>query len=306
MDIYSAEAQVKKLLEYVTSLSESQSKMYKKTKVRLNDLASTCSQVVEVISRILQERALEENDSDSEFGGHADVDIMGALANMQMQIDTLHRFVLPPKDEFEHSEISTKSDLTSAVRKRVFSDYKSALRGCAVSASPYPAVVELSDVLWTWFRARFVNSLNVDSGFRYNIRRWPEWIKDIVVMYGYSIDNNSTTEFVQEFKSWCNELSFSTANAKYAVPFNIYQFDKHPESDKLSVTAVILWDMLLDSGLSKISAETKGSDLYPSASAIYDMCEQLAPEVLDSYRHYKTDASIDRRFKILRADEVMK
>lgn len=304
MDIYSAEAQVKKLLEYVTTLSQSQSRMYNKTKVRLSELASTCSQVVEVISTILQDRALEECDQGPEFETQSDPDIRVALANMQSQLNALQQFV--NSSPVSPTPVAPKVELSAATRKRVFADYKSALSKCASSASAYPAVIEISDLLWTWFKARFVSASNVNSSFQYNIRRWPEWIRDIVVMYGNAIETDTASTFVSDFQSWCNNLSYSEAKDRYAVPYSIYGFNKHKDPESLTLTSVILWDMLMDAGLSNISTDMQSSDLYLSSSAIYDLCEQLAPDVLDKYRHYKTDPAIDRRFRLLRADEVLK
>lgn len=306
MDIYSAEAQVKKLLEYVTSVSQSQSRMYNKTKVRLSELANTCSQVVEVISTILQDKALEDCDQGSEFETGSDPDIRIALANMQSQLNALQQFVNPTAPAVMTPSVAPKSELSAAVRKRVFSDYKIALSGCAAMPSPYPCVIELADMLWTWFRARFVNSSNANSGFQYNIRRWPEWIRDIVIVYGNAVETQTASTFVADFRTWCNSLAFSEAKSKYAVPYSIYEFNKHPNRETLTLTSVILWDMLMDLGLSKISVETQSSSLYLSSSAIYDLCETISPDVLDHYKHYKTDPAIDKRFKILRADEVMK
>ena len=73
MDIYTAEIQIKRLLEYFEDIEEKKPLMYQKSKDRYRDLASNCLQVVRVISNILQDETLMNDDV--EFSGSQKKDI---------------------------------------------------------------------------------------------------------------------------------------------------------------------------------------------------------------------------------------
>ena len=92
MDIYSAEIQVNKLLNYVKGLSGTDHKLYKKSKNRLKELANTCNEVVSVISELIQDEALVNNDESDEFGGADTADFNSVLNSMEGQIAELRQF----------------------------------------------------------------------------------------------------------------------------------------------------------------------------------------------------------------------
>lgn len=298
MDIYSAETSVKRLLEFVESLAKRDTRMYKPSRDRLRELASTCERVVDVISSILQEGALESVD-DAEFNSSSDPEIVAALSRMQSQIAQLQSFIVPGTQ----SVPIVKSDISSATRKLVISDYREALNAIADKQSCYPAVNEVSALLWKWFRARFIDRQNIATDFRYNIRRLSDWVRDTVILYGHAVENNTADAFISMFDEWCNSLMYAESRDRHAVPYCIYEFDKNPSSEMMTLTGAVLWDMLMDHGLIGISSELRNSDLYLDPSAIYNLCDSIAPEVLDNYRNYKSDDTIKSRFMQLRAED---
>ena len=298
MDIYGAETTVKRLLEFVKSLAKRDTRMYKPSRDRLRELASTCEQVVEVISTILQEGALESVD-DVEFNSSSDPEIVAALSRMQSQISQLQSFIVPGTPVVP----AVKSDISCATRKIVISDYRTTLNDAANIKSCYPAVNEISAALWKWFRTRFIDRQNVATDFRYNIRRLPDWIRDIVILYGHAIETKTADSFLSMLNEWCDALMYAESRDRYAVPYCIYEFDKNPSGQLLTLTSVVLWDMLMDHRLNNISSESRNSDLYLDPYAIYNLCDSIAPEVLDNYRSYRSDESIRSQFILIRAEE---
>ena len=105
------------------------------------------------------------------------------------------------------------------------------------------------------------------------------------------------------FDEWCNSLMYAESRDRHAVPYCIYEFDKNPSGEMMTLTGAVLWDMLMDHGLLGISSELRNSDLYLDPSAIYNLCDSIAPEVLDNYRNYKSDDTIKSRFMQLRAED---
>ena len=113
MDIYSAEIQVNKLLDYVKSLSDAKPRMYQKSKDRLKELASTCNQVVSVIAEILQDEALL-SDQD-EFGGSNVNDFNAVLNSMEDQITELRQFLSTPRTTSYDTDLNSTSAKKQAI-----------------------------------------------------------------------------------------------------------------------------------------------------------------------------------------------
>ena len=275
MDIYSAEIQVKKLLNYVMSLSDSKTRMYQKSKDRLKELAGTCNQVIAVISEILQDEALV--DDQDEFGGSAS-DFNAVLNSMEDQITELRQFLSAPRT-------SSTSTVSVNARKQALVTYKNCLSSVANSDI---AVVEAKDcvnLLWSWFNARFLNG---PSSFKYNMKRLPGWVRDIVVLYSYHFENHTLETFKDEFYKW---IATIPKGNNYAVPYEVYSFDKSPDPELATLSSVVIWDVLLDYGLKDLCCDSS-SELYPSEDCIYTLVGSLKSSVMDPYQNYLYDRTI--------------
>ena len=233
--------------------------MYKSTKDRYKDILDACSSVVHILSDLLAE------DTDIHETGQV-----------------LHQVPSIP------SPVTT---ISTTSRKQLVSLYGKVLSKMSSSLIPYPVVSDVVKLLWNWFDARFFKSSTLDSGFRYNIKRIPSWICDIVIVYSKHVVNNTSDMFIREFNRWCMSLCDPTTTTKFAIPYDVYMVDTSPSSCDMSLTAVVMWDMLVDYGLSELcdSNEAPG---YLSDSIIYDKCGQLHPTLLDNYRNYKSDPNI--------------
>ena len=280
MDIYSAEIQVNKLLNYVNGLSDAKPRMYQKSKDRLKELANTCKEVIVVISEILQDEALVTDNSD-EFGG-SDIRAFNSMLNcMEDQISELRLFLNSPRAESVN--LSETDDSSKSAKKTAFSDYKTCLNSLAHSNIQVAEADECSKLLWRWFSARFMDHA---AGFRYTMKKVPQWLRNIVVLYCYHLESGDLMSFVTMFYNWISAIDFSS---NYAVPYEVYQLDKFCDPNKMTLTAVVMWDILLDYGLRDLC---KTSDLYLTEDAVYTLVGALNSSIMDPYTNYTYDQSI--------------
>lgn len=289
MDIYSAETIIKKLLVYVEDLADNQSKhrMYSKSKDRLKEIATTCNQVVAIISTILEDEVLQ--DDSIEFGQRSDLNLM--LADMQNQIDHIKRFT---ENDVRPTSVATSETtyvITPAARKNALKQYSQVLSKLSNASTDYVFADRCSKLLWAWFDVRFHQTITADSSFRYSMKKFPEWIQAIVILYGNAIQSNTVGVFEDTFQLWLHTLLTTDARDRYAVPYEIYQFCKNPDPSNITLDAVILWDILLDLGLRDLCTSNK-ADLYLNEYGIYDLCNSLKPEVLDNYVNYSIHPEI--------------
>ena len=92
--------------------------------------------------------------------------------------------------------------------------------------------------------------------------------------------------------SSCREWLLSIGpGMDYAIPYEVYQLDNYLESSKMTLTAVVIWDILLDCGLRDLCADSS-SEFYPSEDCVYSLVGSLNSSVMDPYKHYKFDKSI--------------
>ena len=295
MDINSAEKNIKKLLAYVQDLADSKPKMYQKSRGRLKDMAETCKEVVTLISEILQDETL--NDDEVEFGSKSN--IASVLDSMQDKILQIRSFagvetVEPVSDTASASEESNSvPDVVDSVHKtaspsakrQILRTYKEVLRSVSTADFRYDSVYRCAKLLWDWFEARFVKTV-YGSDFKYNMKRFPIWIRDIVILYGKAVRDDEYVTFDAKFRVWVDTLtSAEGANIRYAVPYSVYEFEKSMRPEDMSLEAVILWDILMDCGLSSLCTSVV-DDYYLKEDAVYDLCSTLNPGVLDRYVNY--------------------
>lgn len=277
MDIYTAEIQVNKLLNYVKDLSDSKPRMYQKSKDRLKELANTCNQVVLVIAEILQDEALL-NDQQDEFGGSGTSDFNSMLNSMEDQILELRQFLNAPKPEVLKERNNSK--------KLAINRYKYCLSSLSSSNILVEEAEDCSKLIWNWFETRF---LSYSDTFKYNMKRIPRWIRDIVILYGYHLECGTLAEYEKQFEEWIS--SITVGNNNYAVPYEVYQFDTEPTAEFATLSSVVIWDILLDYGLRDLCIDSS-SELYPSEDCVYNLVGSLDSSVMDPYSNYMYDHSI--------------
>lgn len=271
---------VRKLLEYVESVADEKPRMYEKSKYRLRDLASTCNKVVSVISEILQEEVLMD-DIDEFEDAAPDVDEL--LASMEEQLGKLREFTATGTK-------ATTVTVTPSSRKKAIAAYRNAFKSMISVSSGYEYADECASMLWNWLDLRFYKT-TARSTFRYNMKRFPTWVRDFVILYGYSVHTHSSDKFMFEFHKWLELIQETDAKDKYAVPYNVYQFGKYVDESKLTLESAVIWDILLDKGLRQLCIQDDDG-LYLEEDAIYELLGNLKPEELDNYSDYKQDDSV--------------
>ncbi len=303
MNISSAENHVQKLLDYVTGLKTAESRMYGKSRNRLRDIAKDCQAVISAISELLQDEVLETESFEAQTTAS---EVLDAISTMQREADRLKQFVLqgsvtsspsPPSVGVPHSlgEVprdSMSDQLTPQLRREAFSLYAKTLQQMSARPSSYPAVHEIAQVLWSWFSHRFTGAQ--PTNFHYNIRRIPVWICHIILSYSKHLDQGTVPQFLREFYDWCDEVS---AGALYTVPKSVYDMDTYLPEDMMTLTSVVLYDVLMDFGLYPLK-DVSSSSLALSSYTLYDLVSEHCPEVLDTYTSYTEDPAILVRCQI--------
>lgn len=290
MDIYSAEKHMEKLLAYVKGVADAKPTLYEKSRGRWKGLASSCQKLISYISRIIEDDILQE-DSD-EFGRQIDHNLASCINSMRTELDRLSQFVnYSPTDQLITTVDSewdeSSSNITITARKAMMYTYSIHLHHLATMSTGNYIVDDCFKLLWNWFDTRFHKGAT--PGFRYNIRRIPGWVSSIVILYAESVYKDTRDQFIAEFTRWCESVLNSTDN-RYAVPYEVYRLDiKDVNCSSMTLSAVVLWDVLVDSGLSILCSPDA---LYLKRDAIYDRCASTHPELLDQYVYYKESDQI--------------
>jgi len=291
MDINSAELQVKRLLGYVKDISESSHTMYGKSKARLKEVAATCSEVVRIIYTILEDETLSNMD-EVEFSQSSNPDIAAVLDGMQAELNRLKSFV---STSSVSSAVST-SNTASVSRKQALVEYAKVFETLVTKHISLRSAQKCAELLDYWFKTRFLTKSC--SNFHYNMKRVPGWIRDIVIVYGYNVNVDTEDQFIQKFEEWCRSIETDTSNV-YAVPYFIYSFNRYPDASQLTLTAAVLWDVLLDNGLSQLCS-LSDNEMYPTEDCVYRLCGQYNPGVLDAYEDYKMNSELLKKCKLIK------
>ena len=233
MNVQSAEKQINKLLEYVREIHSENPTMYEKSKRRLNNIALTCNQIVSLISEILESEILS-NDTTNEFCG-IEQNVLFSVLSMEESLSQLKRFVTNNVNEF----ITTNNHRTVEMINNylsVFSTFSEKYENL-----PEGDVKTLIYLIYTWLSMRFKF---YGRGFKFCYEEVGKWICDIIIVYGYHVDNHTSEGFTSRFLQWCYGLSVP---CEYGVPHEIYSLGRNQDlySNYLTLTSLMLCDSLL-------------------------------------------------------------
>lgn len=315
MDMPGAEKVADKLLKFVQSVATSDSKLYGKSKQRLQNVADVCSQIVTAVSDILQTEVLESEQQ--EFESTPDKDIYTQVAALSAEIDKLKEFVqfhnTPQTDapqidtsnsdtveEPEVLSVDADSDkLSSDEMKSIVSNYGSVLHDAAVTDCGLNKCNQLTSVLWKWFHARIFTQYDNAPPFHYGVHRFKSIIYSFVILYGWHIENHTEDSFFRYFEDWLESLSTSHDSNKWIAPYEVYQIERNSDSKYANLTAAVLWDMLLDNTSLNRLQDKSSHGYYLHSNGVWDMLYKSNPSVLDNYVDYKQDSSISESLKLL-------
>lgn len=257
MDLNSAEKTAQRLLTYIQNLSANDSKLYGKSKDKLIRISDSCENIITHISDILNiESVCGRNESN------------------------------------KHESEDNDDHMSSSDKRRIVTIYKDGLCHTAMTDSGSTLVNECSSLMWKWFDSRILTKHDKSPPFHYSIYRLKNILYSIVIAFGYSWESHTYHKFAEEFNSWIAQLNTNPENNRWLVPYTVYQIDKNMDKIYSNLTSVVLWDMLLDSGLGKLCDTSDKHGVYPSRTGIWDIMNRVDSSVLDDYVYYKDDYSI--------------
>lgn len=243
--------------------------MYAKTKERYKELAISLLSSVEKIAAILEVDSLASVDNKtSEFGSSEfDLsDLSTALEHTNERINSYTSFV--------------STDIVSdSINKQTLRKYGQVLEQASNYDFSCVEARECAHILNKWFKARFSNTPK-SSSFKYNIAYIPEWITDIIVLYGKYHSNNDTSSFMNMMNDWCDNLSREPV--KWAVPYEVYNLNKVVEPTNYTVNAVVIGDILMDEVLYQLTESScpdivANLECYPVAARVKANNPSLLP-----------------------------
>ena len=283
MEIYSAEAHAKKVVDFLEELREASPGMYDKTRKRLRDISADLFKGIELISKILQDDSLLD---DSEFSSNREElqDLVTELSEnsnkASKQIAELEQFV------------STDSvNLTVENKKFLVSYYGRVLSALASANIPYYKVADCASMLWRWYNARFFQS---SSGFRYSVSKIPTWISYIVMAYGIALRNKTHQQFLDTFAKWCD----TTGKNNYPLPYIVHSTISPMSKDTVTLEALAVWDVLVDYGLAvELPAQLQTFQL--GRYAISDIFDKLNLDLTNDYEYYNNDPELLKKYNLI-------
>lgn len=285
MDIYGAEAHIKKVNLYLEDILNSDPYMYSKTKKRLVDLSSELVKGIDIISKILEDDMMLD---ESEFSDIPDSDMI-YMEEMKSNLATLNSRIVPVTST-ESKNSKELVELSSNKKKFIVARYRSVLLSLAQENSKYPDVSDCASTLWKWFDSRFFLSRPVDPTFKYKLEHLPEWVEAIVFSYGYHLHNQTLDEFRHTFMCWIDSILTTGNRVPYSLPYEIYQLYSSNNPETVTTEAIALWDALFDLGLNKLTIrDLESVKLNPES--MYTHCSNLNSQLTDSYTYYENDDS---------------
>lgn len=313
MDLRSAELNVQKLLNYIQQLQKSETGMYAKSKNRLRDISAMCVQTANIISDILKEEILNDA-STQDYRSLDDKDVSSITTDVKNTLnliaDDIDTFVTPRcgtelSDVVSRSSVCpvvptlTLSELTRQQRIDTLATYRTVLKNTSELITEYPIVNRVAKLIYAWFDARFFSSYidvkDAKYSFHYFVSDIRCWLLGFIlyignVLSGSSNKSETLSDVESTFAHWIHSIRTST-KYPYATPYPVYSICHSFNASSITLTSLVLWDMLRDAGYHNLCIS--GNGLFPQESDLYDICVLYELDsVLDRYRDYQYDSSI--------------
>lgn len=233
LEIYPSEVAAKKILKHLDKMLEEKPKVYKKTILRYKKLAELLMQCLDRINKFIESETLLSSD-DTEFdelSKPAD-DTLEPLKN-----STSIQKISSNLENFDDVHTSGQQYNSSTVLK-----YSTLLQTSTNVDFGYEEINQCAKLVNMWFQARIPkNSKNSD--FRYNVNQLPLWISQIIITYGYYLEQGKVYDLEQEFTNWCKEIKEDPHNI-YRVPYCVYNTCRADKRECFTLSAVLISDIL--------------------------------------------------------------
>ena len=229
LEIYPSEVAARKISRHLDRMISDKPRVYRKTLLRYKKLAQLLLECVGKIVRMLQAEMLLSSE-DTEFQELvSDFDTE--------QIDELRDSVDDLGNLIERKPSPESKKLAGDTIKA----YKSVFREASQMDFGYVEVNECAQLLDYWISQRF-SGLN--PNFKYQIKQLPIWTTFVVIAYGKYHAMGYSTQFVKEFKDWCDQLDDDVSNC-WALPYNVFNMTKVIDPNNFTVDAMVIYDMLI-------------------------------------------------------------
>lgn len=239
IEIYPIERYIQRASDQLDKLVEANPRMYTKTKERYKKLAVELVSCAEKIIDLLDENSLAYIDDAEEFAvsNPAVIDISDISSAVSRISGKVNQSVAYDKDSARYT-VRTYANLLSE-----FAEYDFG----------YIEVNDCFAAIWRWFDARFVT---YKRGFKYNLQQLPNWISNIILLYGmYRMHGleYARSQMDATLDTWIAGLSSETSS-NWAVPYPVHKFNKECNSEDYTMYSVIVNDILYDKCLHRLSA----------------------------------------------------
>lgn len=237
LEIYPSEVAANKISKHLDKMISVKPRVYRKTLLRYKKLAYLLLECVTKIVRMLQAEMLLSSE-DTEFQELATEFDTEQIDELRDSVDELGNLV----DRKQSPETQKLNAETLKIYKDVFKEGSKCDFG-------YQEVNECAKLLDYWITHRFSG---VNPNFKYQIKQLPIWAIFIIIAYGKNHATGYTTNFVQEFKEWCDGLDDNTSNC-WALPYNVFNMTKTLDPSNFTLDAVIIYDILIESCYCKLT-----------------------------------------------------
>lgn len=288
MEIYSAENHARLVVEFLEKLHQDSPKMYNTTRNRLRSISSDCFRSIELISKILEEDSLIDEEEFSQDRN----EIQQLAAQMHEDSDKAAKQI----DELTQFTSTSTVKLTAEERRYLVKYYGKVLSGLAAAQIPYSIAADCAKILWRWYSARFFKG---SVTFKYNVAKISTWIRDIVITYGLYQHNHIRDMFIAEFDAWCDNIF----KYSYPVPYIVHSTVKQISDKVTNLESLCLWDILVDYGLI-VELPNNLQDFQLSRYAVSDIFDKYSPNLTNEYEYYNSDKTLLQKYNLLRGDEI--
>lgn len=278
-EIYPLENAADKISNELDYLLQTKPRMYKTTKEKYKQLACQLLESVEKISMLLEEELLV-SDSLDEFDelsnqSNSLSDIQSKLIETNSTVSSTQAFAVNV-DESKGKDRNNKLDYSSIIHK-----YEDVFNCTTSSESNYLEVEECAQLIRDWFNCRFV--VNTEN-FVYNIKQLPNWISNIITLYGKYQSEGRTSELLTTFQKWIQDVN-SGKNNKWAVPYEVLQLSKKPNPNDFTINAVLINDILFNLYYYQLTNyHDSNLSVYLSSDEVITRAKDMNPSLVPKIR----------------------
>lgn len=178
---------------------------------------------------------------------------------------------------------------SKSYKQSIMKTYGDCLRSLPNNCTEYKQANNCAELIKLWFQSRFSSKSSISTG--YKLERMHEWVEDIVIEYGIHIRDGTESEFIEDFVTWCKSLSESKSN--YIVPQPIFQHSKELDRDAASLSSLVIWEILMNSGLHEL-CEFEDKRFNFRRGSLYNRFTDIdyTDKYIDKYISYTLDPSI--------------